>query len=166
MAFMASVSFRPIDRSNFKECGSLKVAPSQGAMVPHIYKSIAEAYANPSCCPYAVYDASQRGWGAPQQPVIGFAMTQVEAGLGFISSLYIDIRFQRKGYGEATAKEMIRRLKLSPDVELIVTSHHEKNTAVKALFAKLGFVPWEIAWAKNVKEVDYLQLPDGIANID
>jgi len=128
-------------------------------MIPNIYKSLAEAYTNSNCKPYAIYDGSQLGWAPPQQPVIGFAMTQIEAGLGFISSLYIDLRFQRKGYGGAATNEMIRRLKMSPDVELIVTSHHKQNAAVSSLFAKFGFIPWEIEWAKNVKDVDYLQLP-------
>ena len=155
---MSAVTLRSINKANYKECLNLKVTPDQGPMVTNIYKSLADAYVDSSMVPLCVYDASQRGWINPQQPMVGFAMYQVEASLGFILSLYIDHRFQRKGYGEAAAREMIRRLNLNPDVEIIATSHHEKNTAVKALFQKLGFVPWEIEWAKNVPNVDYLYL--------
>ncbi len=155
---MTSVNLRPISKANYKECLNLKVKSDQGHMVTNIYKSLADAYVDPNLHPFCVYDGSQRGWAPPKQPMIGFAMYQIEIGLGFILSLYIDHRFQRKGYGEATALELIRRLRLHPEVETIATSHHEKNTAVKKLFEKLGFVPWDIEWAKNVKDVEYLHL--------
>jgi diamine N-acetyltransferase len=39
--------------------------------------------------------------------------------------------------------EVIRRLKLHPEVERIATSHDRKNEAAARLYESLGFVDWE-----------------------
>lgn len=56
--------------------------------------------------------------------------------------------------------EVIRRLRLEPEVEMIATGHRHDNGAVAALFPSLGFVPWEIeGMALKPSEV-YLRVPD------
>jgi diamine N-acetyltransferase len=40
--------------------------------------------------------------------------------------------------------EVIRRLRLEPEVEMVVTSHRHDNAVVAALFRSLGFVAWEL----------------------
>lgn len=78
-------------------------------------------------------------------------MYQLEAATGFILRLMIDESHQRKGYGEAAMREVIRRLRLCPEVEIIATSHRDSNDGAAALYKKLGFKPWGIEWAKDIK---------------
>ncbi len=61
-------------------------------------------------------------------------MYEVATGVGFILRLMIDRNHQRKGYGRAAMLEVIRRLKLYPDVEMIATSHQKANEAAAHAF--------------------------------
>lgn len=70
-------------------------------------------------------------------------MYELSDAVGFIVRLMIDEKFQRTGYGRAAMIEVIRRLKLHPEVEQIATSHERKNEAAARLFESLGFVDWE-----------------------
>ena len=92
--------------------------------------------------------------------MVGFAMYEVDVGVGSILRLMIDTQQQRKGYGRAALVELIRRLRLIPEVETIVTSHRQDNVVIARLFAQLGFVPWEITdpALQRPGEV-YLRLP-------
>ncbi len=75
-------------------------------------------------------------------------MSELKGGVGNILRLMIDRAHQRQGYGRAAVVEAIRRLKLYPEVQLIATSHQRGNEASAQLFRNLGFMPWDIAWAK------------------
>ena len=55
--------------------------------------------------------------------------------------------------------EVIRRLRLSPKVEMIATSHLRENMAAAQLYQALGFVAWDIAYATADAEEVYLRLP-------
>jgi diamine N-acetyltransferase len=92
--------------------------------------------------------------------MIGFAMYQLEAGTGFILRLMIDEKHQRKGYGKAAMTEVIRRLKLCPEVEIIATSHRDNNDGAAALYRQLGFKPWSIEWAEEDEGETYLVLDE------
>jgi hypothetical protein len=46
------------------------------------------------------------------------------------------------GYGRATMSELVRRLRLQPDVELVATSHRTDNLPMARLCTDLGFEPW------------------------
>lgn len=70
-------------------------------------------------------------------------MYELTDAVGFILRLMIDEKFQRKGYGRAAMLEVIRRLKLYPEVERIATSHIRENEAAARLYEGLGFVDWE-----------------------
>lgn len=62
-------------------------------------------------------------------------------------SLLIDSKYQRQGYGKATTQEVIRRLKLCPDVEVIATSYRRDNEVAAKLYQSLGFTKWDISFA-------------------
>jgi diamine N-acetyltransferase len=79
--------------------------------------------------------------------MVGFIMYEIVAGVGFIQRLMIDQSYQAQGYGRAALIEVIRRLRLSPEVEMIATSHRRENVIAAKLYLSLGFVPWEIAFA-------------------
>ncbi len=138
---MAEISLRPITPENLDECISLKVADHQkGFVAPNIY-SLAEASVNPTYHPFGVYDADAHYQANPS--MVGFVMYELSDAVGFIVRLMIDEKFQRRGYGRAAMIEVIRRLKLHPDVERIATSHQRKNEAAARLYESLGFVDWE-----------------------
>ena len=122
-------------------------------------KSLAEAYVNPNMTPLAVYDVAARGFEDPPTPIVGFTMFEVAAGVGFITRLMIDRAHQGKGYGRAAMAEVIRRLRLTPEAEIIATSHLRENVVAARLDAGLGFVPWDIAYATADADEVYLCLP-------
>ena len=70
-------------------------------------------------------------------------MYELTDAVGFILRLMIGEKFQRKGYGRAAMLEVIRRLKLHPEVERIATSHVRENETAARLYEGLGFVEWE-----------------------
>ena len=143
------VHLRPVTRENLHDCLALQVAPEQTSFVASVAKSLAEAYVDPNLQPYAVYDESARGHEATSEPVVGFAMVQIVAGVGFVQRLLIGADYQKRGYGRATMLEMIRRLRMHPDVETVATSHRKGNQQMARLCKGLGFVPWEIDFATS-----------------
>jgi diamine N-acetyltransferase len=159
---MAEVHLRPVTLDNDLECLNLQVEESQTRFIATNAKSLAEAKVNSTLVPLAIYDRAARGYPTPTVPMVGFVMYEVTCGVGFILRLMIDRRYQRQGYGRAALVEVIRRLKRTPEVEMIATSHRHDNVAVAHLFQSVGFVPWEVEGAEegNPGEV-FLQLPDG-----
>ncbi len=157
---MAEVNLRPVTLANYRECLALQVEDAQAGLVASNAKSLAEAYVNPNMRPLAVYNAAARGFEEdPPVPMVGFTMIEMAAGVGFITRLMIDRAHQGKGYGRAAMIEVIRRLRLTPEAEIIATSHLRENAAAARLYTGLGFVPWEIAYAAPESEEVYLRLP-------
>ena len=115
---------------------------------------------NRALVPLAVYDAAARGWERPSVPMVGFTMYELAAGVGSIMRLMIDRAHQGRGYGRAAISEVIRRLRLHPEVELIATSHRRDDEAAARLYQSLGFVDWDIAWAQESDDELFLKLPD------
>ena len=144
---MAQVHLRKVTRSNFRECMNLQVTESQEGYVATNTQSLAEAYVDPNLFPLAVYDFAVCGHEQPEEPMIGFTMYEIAAGVGFIMRLMIDRKHQRQGYGKATTIEIIRRLKLYPDVEIIATSYRKENKIAAKLYRSLGFQRWDISYA-------------------
>lgn len=155
---MAKVHLRKITLDNFQECISLEVNENQKEFLAPNVKSLAQAYVNPNLFPLAIYDAAVMGYIEPQLPMIGFIMYEIVAGVGFILRLMIDSKYQQQGYGKAAMLEVIRRLKLYPEVELIATSHKRGNEAASRLYRSIGFVGWDIEWAVNHESEVYLKL--------
>ena len=159
---MVDVNLQPITPDNYMECLSLQVDRSQTGFVATNAKSLAEAKADPTLTPLAIYDREALGYLPPDIPVpmIGFIMYELKGGVGFILRLMIDRAHQRQGYGRAAVVEVIRRLKLYPEVQMIATSHQRGNEASAQLFRSLGFVPWDIAWAKENETEVFLRLDE------
>jgi diamine N-acetyltransferase len=141
---LIDVHFRPVTPDNERECLALRVADDQARFIASNARSLEQAKAQPALVPLAIYPAAARGYPAPKVPMVGFAMYEVDVGVGSILRLMVDARHQRKGYGRAALVELIRRLRLIPEVEMIVASHREDNVTMGRLLAQLGFVPWEI----------------------
>jgi diamine N-acetyltransferase len=158
---VAEVHLRRITTDNELECLGLRVHDAQARLVASNEQSLTQAKTNPGLVPLAVYDQTARGYPQPRVPMVGFVMYEIDCGVGLILRLMIDAAHQRKGYGRATLVEVIRRLRLEAEVEMIVTSHRHDNAVAAALFQSLGFVPWELEnIALKAGEV-YLRLPHG-----
>lgn len=138
---MARVSLRPITPENLDECISLKVANHQKGFVDSNIDSVARAAVSPTYHPFGIYDADAHYQANPS--MVGFVMYDLSNARGFILRLMIDEKFQRRGYGRAAMVEVIRRLKLHPEVKRIATSYAKKNEAAARLYESLGFVDWK-----------------------
>lgn len=153
------VTLREVSTRDRESVLQLRAAPHQRAWVADVTTSLAEVVHNPSLTAFAVYDASQRGLPEPTQRPVGFAVTEVVASVGFVLRLLIDGPHQRRGYGAASMAELVRRLRLDPQVEMVATSHRRDNRPMADLCATLGFVPWATPFEPPMDEV-YLRLPD------
>ena len=141
----------------------MQVADSQMDFIATNQKSLAEAQVDSALHPFAIYDESARGHLVPPVPMIGFAMYEIRVGVGFILRIMIDRQWQGRGYGRAAVIEMIRRLRLYPEVEMIATSHRSENIAIARLFESLGFVPWELDAEDDADGEVYLMLDEASA---
>lgn len=157
---MVQVHLRKVTRDNFQECLNLQVAESQKNLVATTTQSLAEAYVDRNLFPLAVYDVAARGYEKPEIPMIGFTMYEIVAGVGFIMRLMIDQKYQGQGYGRATMIEVIRRLKLSPNVEVIATSYRKENEVAANLYQSLEFRRWDISYAVSHPTEVYVKLED------
>jgi len=81
---MAKVTLHPIGESNREACLELSVSEEQKPLVASNRKSLEEAKGNPTLYPFAIYDEMARGWVEPKVPMVGFAMYEIAAGVGFI----------------------------------------------------------------------------------
>jgi diamine N-acetyltransferase len=157
---MTDVHLRPITLANYRECIALQLDPTQVGFVASNAHSLAEAKVNSTLTPLAIYAAAACGHDDPPVPMRGFAMYEIAADVGFIMRLMIDRAHQGQGYGRAATIEIIRRLRLSPDVEVIATGHHHENVGAGRLYRSLGFLLWEPTWATPDSHDVYLTLPD------
>ena len=158
--FVAKVHLRKVARENFRECLNLQVSESQKGLVATTTQSLAEAYVDPNLFPLAVYDAVACGYEQPEMPMIGFTMYEIVAGVGFIMRLMVNEKYQRQGYGQATMIEVIRRLKLCPDVEIIATSYQKENEIAASLYQSLGFRQGNTSFAISHPAEVYVKLED------
>ena len=153
------ISLKDITTVNFQDCVSLKVADEQAAWVAPNMKSLAQAYVNRKLVPLAIYDGSLMTRDTtPEHKMVGFVMYQVWDEIGFIMRLMVGEAYQAQGYGRAALEEVIRRLRLIPQVRFIATSVIPENKAATALYESLGFV--DSAWPPDDPAGErYLMLP-------
>ena len=155
---MLKVSLRPLTQKNLNECSSLKVTDCQQNFIASNVKSLAEAFVNPTLYPFGIYDAKAHYQSNPI--MVGFTMYEIVDAVGFILRLMIDEKYQRKRYGRAAMIEVMRRLKLHPEVERIATSHQRQNKAAAKLYESLGFVEWKSELAAENSSEQFLILEE------
>ena len=156
---MSEVHLRRITDAIEQACVGLRVGDDQVRFVATNAESLAQATVNPRLVPLAISDGTARGYSEPHVPMIGFVMYEIDCGVGFILRLMIDRAHQRKGYGRAALKEVIRRLRLEPEVEMIATRHRHDNAPMAALCRSLGFVAWHREGIDSNSGEIYLRLP-------
>ena len=150
------VTLKDITPKNLGECLALDVAESQQGMVAPNATSLAEAYVHRyTVHPFAVYEAVDAN---PR--MVGFTMYEVSEAVGFITRIMIDERYQRRGYGAAAVRVVIRKLRSNPDVNAISTSHLRSNKLAARFFESLGFREWSPDWAAGMPEEQVLLFDD------
>jgi diamine N-acetyltransferase len=160
---MPQVTLRRLAGPDHARVMGVRPHPEQEHLVASVEVSLAEVEATDALTAFAVFDRSQLGLPEPDQPPVGFAVTEVVASVGFILRVLIDADHQRAGYGRAAMTELVRRLRLLPDVELIATSHRADNLAMARLCADLGFEAWDTPFTPPSGEV-YLCLRPEVAD--
>ncbi len=126
------ITLRPVDRSNWKQCLALQLHEHQKRFVASNMFSLAEAKVYPAFVPLAVYHDTV---------MVGFIMYGLDPDDGncWISRLMIDKEHQQRGYGKAAIKQVIDRLKESPNCTAVYISHHPDNEIADRLYTDLGF---------------------------
>jgi diamine N-acetyltransferase len=155
---MTEIVLREITRENFRECVSLTLEPWQQKLVAPNFESLAEAKVDPTLVPLAIYDRAALGAPLSDHRMVGFTMYGAVEAVGFVKRLMIDKRHQRQGYARAAMREVIRRLRLYPEVQLIGTRHRRCNEAAANLYRSLGFIAWEVSWRNSDPDEVYVAL--------
>jgi len=134
-----TITLLPVDRDNFREIIKLKVSEKQSEWVADNVYSLAQAYAQPECVPFAAY--------AGDTPV-GFAMAAFdrEENAWGIWRLMVDERYQKKGYGRSILQQVIDWVKAKEDVHRLFISFEPDNTVARKLYMDMGFVDDHRDW--------------------
>jgi len=135
------VSFRKIDRTNWREAIEIKVHEAQENFVSPPVKTLAAAYVRQYGDEYdyaamGIYDGNA---------IVGYVSTVCDSATDdeyWIDDIMIDARHQGKGYGRAAVAETIRHiLRTYPRCEAIKLSCHRSNHIAERLYRNLGFEP-------------------------
>ena len=131
------ISLRPIDDSNREAVEALDVAPEQQQFVSNAADSIREAAGEPDgrALYWAIY--------ADETPV-GFVMISDDVGgpgyfPQYLWKLFIDERYQRRGYGTATLDLVAEYFRRRSEVEIMRTSCGQGDGSPLAFYERYGF---------------------------
>ena len=131
------VHLRAIDESNRDAVEALEVSPEQQRFVSNVPDSIAEAAREPDG--RAVYWAIY----VDETPV-GFVMVSDEVGgpgyfPQYLWKLFIDQRYQGRGYGTATLDLIADYFRRRPEVEIMRTSCGQGEGSPLGFYERYGF---------------------------
>jgi len=131
------VHLRAIDESNRDAVEALEVSPEQQQFVSNAADSIAEATREPDG--RAVYWAVYAG-----ETPVGFVMVSDEVGgpgyfPQYLWKLFIDRRYQGRGYGTATLGLIAEYFRRRPEVEIMRTSCGQGKGSPLGFYERYGF---------------------------
>jgi diamine N-acetyltransferase len=133
----AMISLRPIDESNREAVEALEVSPEQQRFVSNAADSIREAAREPDgrALYWAIY--------ADETPV-GFVMISNDVGSSdyfpqYLWKLFIDERYQDRGYGTATLDLIADYFRQRPEVEVMRTSCGQGKGSPLGFYERYGF---------------------------
>ena len=131
------VALRPIDDSNREAVEALDVSPGQQRFVSNVAASLLEAAAEPDgrALYWAVY--------ADETPVGFVTISDEVGGPGYIPhylwKLFIDERYQRRGYRTATLDLIVEYFRGRPGVAVLSTSAGQGEGSPIAFYERYGF---------------------------
>ncbi len=131
------VSLRPISESNREVVEALRVSPGQEQFVSSVADSLLEAAEEPDgrALYWAIY--------ADETPV-GFVMISDEVGSPdyfpqYLWKLFIDQRYQGRGYGTATLDLIVEYFRRRREVEVMRTSAGQGKGSPIGFYERYGF---------------------------
>lgn len=131
------VSLRPIDESNREAVEALEVSPVQQQFVSNVADSLLEAAAEPDgrALYWAVYD---------DETPVGFVMISDEVGgpdyiAHYLWKLFIDERYQGRGFGTATLDLIVKYFRDRPGVDVMWTSAGQGDGSPIGFYERYGF---------------------------
>ena len=127
-----TMTLREITRENWEQCVRLTVGPEQERFVASNAVSLAQSKYEPEWIPLAVYDDDE---------MVGFVMYGVyrDDGKYWILRVMVDRSFQGKGYGRATMRLLLERLRAIPGCDKVAISYEPENDTARRLYANFGF---------------------------
>ncbi|WP_169091783.1 GNAT family N-acetyltransferase [Paenibacillus sp. PL91] len=131
---MTIIKLHKITKELESECTKLSVSSQQIAMVASNADSLIHATNEPTSVPYGILSDGM---------MVGFILFDNEVykdGYYWILRFMIDERFQGKGYGKLSIKEVIKMLSERVDCKQIRVSHIPHNIVANKLYKDLGFV--------------------------
>jgi diamine N-acetyltransferase len=131
------ISLRPIDEANREAVEALDVSPEQQRFVSNAADSIREAAREPdgrALC-WAIY--------ADESPV-GFVMISDDVGgpgyfPQYLWKLFVDVRYQGRGYGRATLDLIADYFRRRPEVKIMRTSCGQGKGSPLGFYERYGF---------------------------
>ena len=157
---MSKITLRRVTTAMRDECIQLSVADGQTQWIANNVRSLEQADSDTGLTPFAIYEARARGWVKPNSPMIGFAMIELAASVGFIMRLMIGESWQGRGFGRMAVQELVRRLRLYPDVEMIASSYRRDNAVMEKLLTSEGFEHWETGFPDSGPGEIFVRLPN------
>ena len=131
------IQFKPFDRDNWEEALKLEVFPEQKPFAPTVAESLASAYIKPwdeALDPYIIYIGDQ---------MVGcfyVSYTPNSKDNYWIGGLLIDKNSQRKGYGKAALREILKFIpRIHPNCEEMKLTVEKNNRVAQRLYKSLGF---------------------------
>ena len=144
------VSLRPLGASDRQAVDALRVAPGQERFVSSVAESLREAAEHPG--------AHAMSWVIHSDDVpVGFVMIADEVdGAQYIPhylwKLFIDERYQRRGFGTATLDLIVAYFRDRPGVQALSTCAVEGDGSPIAFYERYGFErTGEIVFDEEVK---------------
>lgn len=129
---MEQITLRPLTKDNWEDAIKLHVRKDQKHFVASNVYSIAEAHFNPELTPMGIYAG---------ETMVGFLMVGLERGRDrwWLMRLMIDERYQGKGYGRESLRQVIELLRKNPTCDRIYLSYEPENISAEMLYKSFGF---------------------------
>lgn len=129
---MEQITLRPLTKDNWEDAIKLHVRKDQKHFVASNVYSIAEAHFNPELTPMGIYAG---------ETMVGFLMVGLERGRDrwWLMRLMIDERYQGKGYGRESLRQVIELLRKNPTCDRIYLSYEPENITAEMLYKSFGF---------------------------
>lgn len=140
---MDILSLQEITEENWRAALRLSVRPDQQRFVsdyaPIVALALAKAYlrlGGMTWAPYAVYhDAEMVGF-------VALAFQPSSRNDYWIFHLFIDQRYQGRGYGKVALQRLIERVKREhPSCQILQLTLHPENHSAQRLYTAAGFLP-------------------------
>ena len=133
-----TIILRPVTVENWKACIALELSHDQQNFVPSNLYSIAEAQFYPDANSMAIYNEENQ--------LVGYTLfgRDVFTKKWKVFRIMIDRSQQRKGYGRAALREIIRIISEKLDGNGILICYQNSNRVARNLYASLGFIEQDI----------------------